>query len=174
MGMERTDSGIVGGLSPVAYCLDRRGALPGRLPASVTPLSTGLRTSTGVITRAAPYYSQFPYLSNIDETANLDYSNYNGLQVTVTERPTHGLTFLAGYTFAHALDIASSDSATNDATDAPTRISTTETGTTTFAHRFTLSTTYALPGIKFPAQMLEGWSVSAIVQCVFGVTLERQ
>ena len=30
-------------------------------------------------------------------------------------------------------------------------------------HRFTFSTTYALPGIKSPAEMLQGWSISSIV-----------
>ena len=36
-------------------------------------------------------------------------SNYNALQVTATQRAYHGLTFLATYTFSHALDDNSSD-----------------------------------------------------------------
>src|SRR5205085_9505062 len=30
-------------------------------------------------------------------------------------------------------------------------------------HRFTLSMTYALPGIKSPAQLLKGWSINSVV-----------
>ncbi len=34
-----------------------------------------------------PYFSKYPYLSNINTLQNLDASNYNGLQVTLTQRP---------------------------------------------------------------------------------------
>src|SRR5437868_4665971 len=44
----------------------------------------------------------------------------------------------------------------------PTRISSTPIATMT-AHRFTLSTTYNVPGIKSPLQMLQGWSISPII-----------
>jgi hypothetical protein len=36
------------------------------------------------------------------------HSNYNSLQLRAEKRTSHGLTFLASYTWAHALDIASS------------------------------------------------------------------
>jgi Carboxypeptidase regulatory-like domain/TonB dependent receptor len=39
-----------------------------------------------------------------------DISNYNSLQVHFEKRPTHGLQFQASYTYAHALDDASSAS----------------------------------------------------------------
>jgi len=35
---------------------------------------------------------------------NIYKSNYNGLQVTFTARDYHGFTFIAGYTYSHALD----------------------------------------------------------------------
>ena len=38
----------------------------------------------------------------------------------------------------------------------------TETATTTCGNRFRFSPTYAIPGIKSPGQMLQGWQVSAI------------
>ena len=31
-------------------------------------------------------------------------SNYNSLQATLTKRMSHGLSFIAGYTYAHGLD----------------------------------------------------------------------
>ena len=153
-------SANLGGLSPIAYCLSGPGA---PLGAACFNNATVTAAQAGNVVTGRPFYSSFPYLSNIDETSNLDFSNYNGLQVTVTERPAHGLTFLAGYTFAHALDIASSNSATNDATDSRQLRLNYGNGNNDVRNRFTLSTTYALPGIKFPAQMLEGWSASAIV-----------
>ncbi len=150
-------SPLPGGVSPAA-CTISNCASAKTIAAAVTNLEVS----------GAPYFSSFPYLSNIDQTGNLDFSNYNGLQVTVTERASHGLTFLAGYTFAHALDIASSDSATNDATDAYNPKLSYGNGNNDVRQRFTLSTTYALPGIKFPAQMLQGWSASFIVSAFSG------
>jgi hypothetical protein len=78
------------------------------------------------------------------------------------------LTFLLGYTYSHALDIVSSGSQTNDATDAYNPKLNYGNGNSDVPQRFTLSTTYALPGIKFPAQMLQGWSASFIVSAFSG------
>ena len=61
---------------------------------------------------ARPYNAKFPYLSYIDILGNGDTSNYNGLQITLTERTSHGLSFVAGYTYSHALD----DSSDNEGT----------------------------------------------------------
>ncbi len=110
-----------------------------------------------------PFATQFPYLGFINMMSNLYRSNYNGLQVTVTQRLTHGLSFLAGYTYSHALD----DSSTNqnqflpqDSTH-PER----EYASSDFdiKHRFTLSLTYAIPGKKSFAQLLQGWELNSIV-----------
>ena len=62
------------------------------------------------IAAAQAYASKFPYLSQIDESATGDFSNYNALQATLQARGYHGLSFLAGYTFAHALSISDSNS----------------------------------------------------------------
>jgi hypothetical protein len=112
-----------------------------------------------------PYSSKFPYLSQIIQTGNLDFSNYNALQVTVNERTSHGLSFIAGYTYSHALDMESSSSISQQAFPVDARNPRLSYGSTNsdIRHRFTFSTTYALPGIKSPAEMLQGWSVSSIV-----------
>ena len=39
-------------------------------------------------------------------------------------------------------------------------------------HRFTFSPSYAIPGMKSPGQMLEGWSVSSIVVLQSGAVVE--
>ena len=46
----------------------------------------------------------YPSLSYIDMLENKDSSIYHGLQVTFTQKPMHGLDFVAGYTWAKALD----------------------------------------------------------------------
>ena len=50
------------------------------------------------------YSAKFPYLSNINSNQSTGKSNYNALQVIATERLSHGLSFLAGYTYSHAFD----------------------------------------------------------------------
>ena len=50
-----------------------------------------------------------PWAGYATEMENLGSSFYNGLQVTLTQRTFKGLNFLAGYTWAHALDNATSN-----------------------------------------------------------------
>ncbi len=112
-----------------------------------------------------PYSSQFPYLSQIAQLANRDFSNYNALELTVNERTSHGLSFLAGYTYSHALDEESSSSISQGVFPQDVYNPRLDYGSTNndIRHRFTLSPTYAIPGMKSPGQMLQGWSVSGIL-----------
>ena len=112
-----------------------------------------------------PYNSLFPYLAAIDQTGNEFHSNYNGLEITVNERTSHGLSFLGGYTYSHALDQTSGQSLINTPlqTDSYRPQLFYANGNNDIRHRFTLSPTYLIPGIKSPAQMLQGWSVSGLV-----------
>jgi carboxypeptidase family protein len=108
--------------------------------------------------------NKFPYLGQIDRLSNLDHSNYNGLHVTLTQRPSHALSFLAGYTYGHALDNASANFNANQLppdSSHPAALY----GNSDFdiRHRFTFSTTYALPGRKSPGQLLEGWQLNSVV-----------
>jgi hypothetical protein len=106
---------------------------------------------------------KFPYLGFINYYSNIYRSNYNGLQATLTARNWHGLDFVAGYTYSHAIDNQSynwnqylpKDSANPQG----------EYGNSDFdiRHRFTLSATYTIPGRKGFAQMLEGWQVNGIL-----------
>jgi outer membrane receptor protein involved in Fe transport len=112
---------------------------------------------------------KFPYLGQINQLSNLDFSNYNGLQVTLTQRTSHGLSFVAGYTYSHALDEASS---TYNADWLPVSSAQPRLmyGTSDFdrTHVLTFSATYAIPGIKAPAQLLQGWEVNSIVTLMSG------
>jgi len=114
---------------------------------------------TGVL----PFGKQFPYLGFINMMSNQYRSNYSGLQVTLTQRISQGLSFLAGYTYSHALD----DSSTNqnqflpqDSTHPELEYASSDYD---IRHRFTLSLTYAIPGRKSFAQMLEGWQINSVV-----------
>ena len=100
-----------------------------------------------------PFATQYPYLSYIIELSNLYESNYNGLQATLEQRVSHGLSFTAGYTYSHSLDDDSYNIGQylpQDSTH-PGR----EYASSDFdiAHRFTFSMSYALPGKKSPGQL---------------------
>ena len=102
------------------------------------------------------YSTQFPYLKYINQSTNGVTSNYNGLQVILTQRVSHGLSFLAGYSFAHALGTAPTPDPANLRDNYGPSVA-------DIRHRFTISPSYLIPGMKSPGQMLEGWSVSALI-----------
>ncbi len=110
-----------------------------------------------------PFFSKFPYLSSIVRISNQDDSNYNGLQVTLTQRPWHGLSYLVGYTWAHALDEASGDW-NGSALPANLYNVRADYGNSLddVRHRATISLTYALPEKKGFAQMLQGWKINSV------------
>jgi hypothetical protein len=119
------------------------------------------------INQGGPLSGTFPFLSNIYMMGNIYRSNYNGLQTTLTARNYHGFTFIAGYTYSHSLDQVGANwdfgaglGLPQDNTH-PER----EYASSDFdiRHRLTLSLTYALPGRKSFAQLLEGWQVNSIV-----------
>jgi hypothetical protein len=120
---------------------------------------------------ASPYGTKFPYLSYIDWLSNLGKSNYNALQVTLTQRASHGLSFIAGYTYSHALDMSSDNwgagfvSPINNATVGSLY------GNSLFdiRHNLTFSTTYALPGRNGFGQILKGWSLNSVLTLQSGM-----
>jgi hypothetical protein len=110
-----------------------------------------------------PFAAQYPYLSYIIELSNLYESNYDGLQATLQQRISHGLSFTAGYTYSHSLDDDSYNIGQflpQDSTHPGREYASSDFDIT---HRFTLSISYALPGRKSPAQLLEGWEINSIV-----------
>jgi hypothetical protein len=118
-----------------------------------------INPATGV----RPYAAQFPYFQYINEMTNDIRSNYDSLQTTLTKRMSHGLSFIAGYTYAHALD----DGSLNRFALLPQNANDVgaEYGNSDFdvRHRFTFTATYNIPGIKGFAQILEGWQINSIV-----------
>ena len=113
-----------------------------------------------------PFATKFPYLANIFQMANVDRSNYNGLQVTLNARNYHGLSMVAGYSYAHASDDVGANWDFGYGSGLPQNSYNVgaEYANSDFdiRHRLTLSLTYAIPGRKGHGQMLEGWEINSI------------
>jgi len=164
-----TANAATGGLTPAAYCL-----------ASVSDVIPydhcgGNKTVTGAVsanaTAAGAYRNIFPYLQYIAFATNGDISNYDALQMTLQGRNYHGLSFLAGYTYSHALsetdnDIEGSNTVASDKNNLRLNYG---NSASDLRHRFTFSPTYNIPGMKSPGQMLQGWAVSGIVTLQSGL-----
>ena len=146
------------------------GSLACLSPTSVAAGYNNCNVSTAAEIAARPYNTAFPYLQFINELGNRDPSNYDGLQATLTERPLHGLYFLAGYTYSHALDQFSSPPPGRGGYQDPA-LPQLDYGSSDYdlRHRFTLSMTYNLPSKKAPGQMLEGWVVNSVVTLQSGM-----
>jgi len=139
-------------------------------PASVAAGYNNCNVSSAAEIAARPYNAAFPYLQFINELGNRDPSNYDGLQATLTERPLHGLYFLAGYTYSHALDQFSSAPPGRGGFQDPA-VPQLDYGNSDYdlRNRFTFSLTYNLPGRKAPGQMLQGWVVNSVVTLQSGM-----
>jgi carboxypeptidase family protein/TonB-dependent receptor-like protein len=110
------------------------------------------------------------------------FSNYHSLQARLEKRLSHGLSFLASYTYGHALDDASSASlgADNGGDFRDQRNPRAEYGNADFdvRHRFVLSYEYELPfgkGKPFGGnlsgaadQIIGGWQLAGIVTASTG------
>src|SRR5262249_2848935 len=84
---------------------------------------------------------------------------YNGLQATANMRNFHGLSFVTAYTYSHSFDNTPEGSPYN-----PVNLSTYYgSGVADVRNRFSFTPTYQIPGIKAPAQMLEGWSINMLL-----------
>jgi hypothetical protein len=132
-------------------------------PASPAEIACGHCEQAG-----RPFNSQFPYLSFINFLSNGYESKYHGLQLTFNQRLTHGLSFIAGYTWAHAIDQASLNRAIQPQNSLNPRAEWASSDID-IRQRFTLALTYAVPGIKSWGQMLEGWQLNSIVTLQTGL-----
>jgi hypothetical protein len=104
---------------------------------------------------------------------------YNGLEISLTKRLSHGLQLLASYTFSKTLDTdgadinstASGNALTLGNQDSPSQ----RWGRTSFdrTHRFVLSETWALPSPRdgLWRAVLGGWELAAVVTVQSGSAL---
>jgi len=120
--------------------------------------------------------------AGIDTLRSNLFSNYNGLQVRLEKRFSHGLQFEAAYTYSHALDDAS-DASLGSQNQGDFRLQTEpflEYGNADFdvRHRFVFSYIYSLPfgnGQRFGGdatgvknQLIGNWQVTGIVSAQTG------
>jgi hypothetical protein len=137
----------------VTYVGNHAVKLPGVVDLNQPDINTG----------AVPFASNFAYLGQINYLSNFYGSTYHGLQSTVTARNYHGLEFVAGYTFSHAMDDLSSNWVAFLPQDSAHPLLEHASGDEDIRHRFTLSLTYSLPEKKTKSQLLEGWQLNTII-----------
>jgi len=106
-------------------------------------------------------------------------SRYNGLEASLTKRLSHGLQFLASYTFSKTLDTDGASinqtSSGNGLTLGDQNSPRQRWGRASFnrPHRFIFSTTWTLPSPPrgLPRTLLGGWSLAAIATIQSGSAL---
>jgi hypothetical protein len=150
------DLSYVGNHGHLSGIVDANAATPG-------PATTSSASTSGLLNEQIrrPYYNQFPYLSTIQYLTDDERSNYNALQASLTHRTARGLYFTIGYTYSHALDMGSDELMDQLLMDA--RHPKLDYGDAGFdaRHSLTVAWTYAVPGLKSPAQLLEGWQINS-------------
>jgi hypothetical protein len=130
---------------------------------------------------SAPTAPRRPYPlidGGVNELSTQGFSSYNGLQVRVEKRMSHGLSFLGSYEWQHALDNASSANLGSNNNSNPRFFRADpalDYGNADFdvRHRFVYSYNYQLPvghgqafGGSLPAfanEILGGWQLSGVV-----------
>src|SRR6202030_1716484 len=110
-----------------------------------------------------PFYAKFPYLGYIYQATNRAYSNYNSLQVALTKRTSHGLSFNVGYTYGHGLDNGSLNRFGLNPENSNNLGQDYASSDFDVRHRLTATATYNIPGVKGFGQLLEGWQINTIV-----------
>ena len=118
-----------------------------------TPYNFAANNATG---------SVYPWFGTINYLVNGGGSNYAGLQMNVTARNLHGFTLNGNYTFSHAL-VQLFEQATGTLDHGNNTLDT--------RHHLSLQASYAIPGIKAPGQMLEGWAVNGTINMLSGLPL---
>jgi len=130
------------------------------------PAYSNCATDSGYEVTNQPFNAKFPFLANIFQMGNVYRSNYNGLQVTLNARNYHGLSMVAGYTYAHASDDVGANWDFGYGSGLPQNAHNVaaEYANSDFdiRHRLTISFTYAIPGRKGFGQMREGWEINTI------------
>ena len=147
-------------------------ALPFTAPCANAVLGTGFANTSG-----GPFNTNnscFSYLSYITQVGNIYDSNYNGMQLTLTGRNYHGLSFNASYTYSHALGDASDQGTAADFPRPENSYGSIRQqlySSTDFdiRHRFTASVDYAFPDKKGFGQALSGWSINFIAVVTSGL-----
>ncbi len=158
--------------------LVRQRSLNQALPASMNDPIRGVSTNTFAnIPLRAPILGVPP--DSLLEMESAGDSWYNGLEVSLTKRLSHGIQFLASYTFSKTLDTDGSDinstSSGNALTLGDQNSPGQRWGRASFdrTHRFVFSSTWSIPSPpgSVTRTVLGGWSLAAIVTIQSGSAL---
>ena len=122
-------------------------------------------SATGSYQSREPYYSKFPWFSGIFEYEPAGFSNYNALQVSLTQRGFHGLTMKMNYSFGK--DMATTKGGNNPFVQDGRNVAA-YYGLSSPVHHFGLTASYAIPGMKSPGQLLQGWEINSSVNILSG------
>jgi len=142
------------------WCLNK--LTPAQQADACNGVTPGSAFNPQAVQEARPFYTKFPYLGFINFANNGGYSRYNSLQTTITKRMSRGLSFVAGYTYAHGLDNASINRFSGLPQDSTQPNLEYASSDFDIRHRLTFTSTYNLPGIKGFGQLLEGWQLNGI------------
>jgi hypothetical protein len=122
-------------------------------------------SATGSYQFREPYYSKFPWFSGIFIYEPAGRSNYNALQVSLTQRNFHGLSMRTNYSFAK--DLATTKGGNNPFVQDGRNVNA-YYGPSTPAHHLGVTATYAIPGRKSPGQLLQGWEINSSINLQSG------
>jgi hypothetical protein len=156
----------------------RQRSLNQALPASAnTPVRGTAENTLANVSSRVPILGVPP--DSLVEMESEGASWYNGLEVSLTKRLSHGLQFLASYTFSKTLDSDGADinstSSGNALTLGDQNSSTQRWGRASFdrTHRFIFSTTWSPPGPSHGVLrgVLGDWSLAAIATIQSGSAL---
>lgn len=126
-------------------------------------------TVTGDPQHRQSYFSQFPWFNGIFVYGPAGFSNYHALQVTFVQRNFHGLTMNAAYTFSR--DLGTPPGGNNPYIFNSNCVACAY-GLKTPTQDLGITLVYALPGVKSPGQVLEGWQISSTVNVQSGQPFE--
>ena len=114
----------------------------------------------------------YPYMLQQWFDQSVGNSRYNALQVTVTKRPVHGLSFLAAYTFSHSDADGCNLGASCDSTNPYHKAGDYGTSDLNQKHVFSVAFTAASPYNRSASRLVStlagGWSINGIVQVTSG------
>ncbi len=133
-------------------------------------INDGTLRGTGFTTPLSPLEPFAPfYLNQLESTAT---SNYNSLQVSLTQRNWHGFTHQLSYTWSHSIDDASDsqDYVPNAAMPNDNTNPKGDKGPSNFdvRQRFVWASSYEFPKWEAIGRMGEGWSASGVLTLMSG------
>jgi hypothetical protein len=134
--------------------------------AKAKPLGGPDGSVTGRPQQRQPYFSQFPWFNGIFVYGPAGFSNYNALQATFVLRSFHGLTLNAGYTFSRDLGTPKGG---NNPYITNSQCVACDYGLESPTQDLGVTLVYAVPGIKSPVQLLEGWQISSTINIQSGI-----